>query len=280
MKFRRLTVLLCAFLLPLWLSACRGVSEIKTPSGEGSLTSGPAPANQPGESSGPALLTERWKVYNVNEHSLLALPEDAEDTGDLSQFSLVNVDETKGKLARGAVVEIVYEDCVMLCSPARIPGVKSITVVEQGEDFMTLYLDILDELYETDSGLNPEGSMEVSITYGFDLSGIHNLTEVEKSMVAYFFTNSHDTDWEKAQPAGYVLGTYQELVNEGYIDGENLYFENGVLFTVKDEPAENGKFAFSAEKWRGGLGAIFYTDCTAKKKNGQWSYKLDGFAIS
>ncbi len=273
MKLRRFTVLLLAFFLLPSLSAC-GVPEA------GAGVGSSLPVSQTAQSSEPVLCTERWKVYNVNEHSLLALPEDAENTGELTNFSLVNVDETNGKLARGAVVEIVYGGATMMCYPGRVTGVKSITVVEQGEDLLTLYLDMLDEIYETDPGLNPEGSMETPLTYGYDLTEVHNLTEVEKSMLAFFFTNSHNTDWEKAQPAGSVFGTYRELVEEGYIDGENLYFENGLLFTVRDEPVEKGKISFSVEKWRSGLGAIFYMDCTARKKDGDWTYELGGFAIS
>lgn len=269
-------------LLPLW--SCGnddgpGMPGSSQPATPDSPTPSEASSQAGWDALGP-LVTERWKVYYVDEASLLALPEGAENTGELSSFSLINVDETKGKLARGAVVEIVYGGAIMACFPGRVTGVRSITVVEPGEDLLSLYLDILDELYETDPGLNPEGSMEVSITYGIDLSEVHNLTEADKGMVAYFFSGSHDTDWEKAQPAGFVLGTYQELVDQGYIDGEELYFEDGVLFTIRDEPAENGKFSFSAQKWRSGTGAIFYDDCQAEKKDGVWTYELGGFAIS
>lgn len=225
------------------------------------------------------LVTQQFKVCSVNEYSILAYKEN-ENYDGLYSIPLNNVDETKGKLWPGATVEVVYTDIIQMTAPAKIPGVESITVVEQGEDFMTLYLDILDELYETDPGLNPEGSMEVSITYGLDLSGVHNLSEVEKGILANLFTNAHDTDWEKAQPAGFALGTYEELVEEGYIDGESLFFKDGVFFTITDEPVENGKFTFSAEKWRSGLGAISYTDSRAEKKDGVWTYELDGFAIS
>lgn len=274
-----------ALLLSLW--GCGNDDGPGMPGSSQAAAPDPPVSPAPSEASSQAdwdalgpLVTERWKVYYVDEAFLLALPEGAENTGELSSFSLINVDETKGKLARGAVVEIVYGGAIMMCYPGRVTGVKSITVVEPGEDLLSLYLAILDELYETSPGLNPEGSMEVSITYGLDLSGVHNLTEVEKSMAAYFFSGSHDTDWEKAQPAGCVLGTYQELVDQGYIDGEKLSFENGVLFTIQDEPAENGKFSFSAQKWRGGDGAVFYDECQAEKKDGAWTYELGGFAVS
>ncbi len=267
MKLQRFAVPLLAFSLLLSLSACGGGM--------------PALSSQGEEISGPAMLTERWRVCEAGEASILAFPErDDRTTGELCHISLSNVDETNGKLQPGAVVEVVYDGCVLASWPGQIHNVGSVTVVEQGEDFMTLYLDILDELYETEPGLNPEGSMETSITYGLDLSGVHNLSETEKEVLGYLFTCAHDTDWEKAQPAGYALGTYEELAEKGYIDTEKLFFENGVLFTVTDEPAKDGRFSFSAQKWRGGDGAVFYTDSRAEKKDGNWTYELGGFAIS
>lgn len=269
MKFRkRLYTLLCVLALILALPACGN--------DEGNVQAG-------GAGSEPSVQTmaERWRVCQVKERSILAFPEREDGTaGELCFVSLENLDETAGKLAPGAVVEVVYDGCVLETWPGQIPGVESVTVVEQGEDFMTLYLNVLDELYETSPGLNPEGSTEASTTYGFDLTGVHNLTEGEKEALAYLFTCTHNTDWEEAMPAGHVLGTFEELVDKGYIDGEKLYWEDGLLFTLEDEPAENGKLTFSAQKWRGGDGAIFYTDCKAKKEDGQWAYELGGFAIS
>ncbi len=274
MKLRKFALLLLAFSLLLPFPACGA-------SGSGSESGGSASASRAALSSGSNPVTHQFRVYSVDEHSFLGCLEKEDGaTYGMYKASLTNVDETVGELRPGAVVEVVYDGYILESWPGQIPGVESVTVMEQGEDFMTLYLNILDELYETDLGLNPEGSMEASITYAFDLTGVQNLDKGEKEALAYLFTCAHNTDWEKARPAEHVLGTYVELVEKGYIDGEKLFFENGVLFTVKDEPAKNGKFTFSAEKWRGGDGAIFFTDCTAEKKDGEWGYELGGFAIS
>jgi hypothetical protein len=45
------------------------------------------------------------------------------------------------------------------------------------------------------------------------------------------------------------------------------------------EEKENS-FKFTASKWVSGLGAYFYNDCSAEKKDGKWSYTLGGIAIS
>lgn len=225
------------------------------------------------ETQAPALITKRWKVCEVREKSILAFPEEHDSsTAELCTLPLLNVDETNGELVPGAVAEIVHEDCVLETWPGQIPGVKSITVVEPGEDFITLYLHILEEVYQTDPGLNPDSSQGTTANYGFDLTGIQNLEEMEKKALAYLFTCDH--------PGEAVFGTFDELCEQGHIDKEDLYWENGTLFVLKDEAAENGTFSFSVEKWRGGTGADLYTDCQAKKENGQWRYELDGFAIS
>lgn len=79
----------------------------------------------------------------------------------------------------------------------------------------------------------------------------------------------------------YVTGTWEELCDQGYIDKENLYWDNGVFLSIELTEEGARKFTFTAEKWRGGLGAIFYTGCAAKPgRSGQWSYEPGGFAIS
>lgn len=46
------------------------------------------------------------------------------------------------------------------------------------------------------------------------------------------------------------------------------------------EAGEDG-FVFTAEKWRSGLGAIWFTDCAAVRgSGGQWSYQPGGFSIA
>lgn len=285
---KRFFLLPCTLVLALVLWACgvddgviRGADSSLAPASSGSSGISTASAGSASNLPAPAAVTERWRVCEVDEKSMLAFPEKDGTAGELCSVSLSNVDETKGKLAPGATVEVVYDGIVLETWPGQIHGVKSVAVVEQGEDFLSLYRSLLDYLYDQDPGLNPEGSSETGITYGFDLTEVHNLTDGEKEALAYLFTCGHDTDWEKGeQPAGFVLGTYQELVDKGYIDGENLYWENGVLFTIADECANSGKFSFSMKKWKSGLGAIFFTECNATKGKEGWGFEPGGFAIS
>ena len=69
-----------------------------------------------------------------------------------------------------------------------------------------------------------------------------------------------------------------ELVEQGYIDGENLVWNgSGCLFSLTGS-AEEG---FTAEKWASGLGIYIFSNCTAQQNaDGTWSYTVGAEAIS
>ena len=149
------------------------------------------------------------------------------------------------------------------------------------EDVCELYLEVLEDLWNVDSGLNSEISQ-----IGIDLSGLSHLTEVEKDTVMSEFASKHNLP--------YIVGTWEELCEQGYIDKDNLYWKDGLFFSIKtNEDAEwnlpNMKegdsvpelTAFDAQKWRSGLGAYSFGQCTAQKNaDGKWSYTVGQEAIS
>ena len=97
------------------------------------------------------------------------------------------------------------------------------TYIDKGvirEDVCELYLEVLQDLWDVDSGLN-SGITQI----GFDLSKLSHLTEDEKDFVMKEFASNHDLP--------YIEGTWEELCEKGYIDKENLYWEDGLLFTIK-----------------------------------------------
>ena len=97
-----------------------------------------------------------------------------------------------------------------------VPGMK-VTLFSDGtleeepnsfDDFCALYLQVLEDLWETDPGLNE------NLTYlGMDLTKT-SLSESEQAAVSEEFAVRHN--------AKLIAGTYSVLVNVGYIDGENL----------------------------------------------------------
>jgi len=128
-----------------------------------------------------------------------------------------------------------------------------------------LYLKVLEDLWNVDSGLNNEITQ-----IGIDLSELSNLTDDQKDYVMSHFASKHNLP--------YVVGTWGELCEQGYIDKENLIWEDGLFFSIK---TNEDKSTFDAQKWRGGLGAYFFGQCTAKKNaDGTWSYTVGQEAIA
>ena len=149
------------------------------------------------------------------------------------------------------------------------------------EDVCGLYLEVLEDLWNVDPGLNGEITQ-----IGIDLSELSHLTEAEKDTVMSEFASKHNLP--------YIAGTFEELCEQGYIDRENLYWKDGLLFSIKtnedavwNDPniTEGGSVSeltsFDAQKWRSGLGAYFFGQCTAQKNaDGTWSYTVGQEAIS
>ena len=144
-------------------------------------------------------------------------------------------------------------------------------------DLSGLYLKVLEDLWETDAGLNGD------IKYiSIDLSKAPgDLTEGEKSAIGYIFAKAHGKQCLQL--------SYEELAQQGYLKGDKpYYFEDGILFSITDNMKENEQYnglrviKFDAEKWRSGTGAYFFYDCSASwPQNGAWSdYTVGGHAIS
>ena len=143
-------------------------------------------------------------------------------------------------------------------------------------DLSGLYLKVLEDLWETDAGLNGD------IKYiSIDLSKAPGeLTEGEKSAISYIFAKTHDKQCLEL--------TFEELREQGYIEKDELYWEDGLLFSITDsmkaEEHYNGLrvIKFDAQKWRSGLGAYIFTDCTASwPQQGTWTdYNVGAHAIS
>ena len=86
--------------------------------------------------------------------------------------------------------------------------------------------------------------------------------------------------WQLGLPV--LQGTMEELTDQGVIDGENLTWADGLLLSIREADPAAQDLTFTAEKWRGGLAAYLYTDCTAHQtRDGSWSeYTVGAHAIS
>ncbi len=171
------------------------------------------------------------------------------------------------ELSPGMLVEVAFSGQIMETYPAQLDNPTTVKVVGQEADLVGFYLGVLNDLYEVDPGLNSDISI-----LGFDLSEVENLSAAEKSALVWLMGEEKGLET--------VTGTFDELAENGYIDKENLYFANGILLSIDTGDISENSFKFDAEKWRGGLGAYFFTDCTATNNNGTWSYSVGAEAIS
>ena len=183
----------------------------------------------------------------------------------------------EGELVDGAVVEVQFDGAIMESYPAQFSGVTGVRVTDQPvDDRCGLYLQVLEDLWEVDPGLNTD--LE---ELGVDFSGLTDLTESEKSALAWVFGNAHGLipitgTLEEIWEAGYLTPMTEPA--EGYEDSVALYgWEGGCLFSLSGS-AEGG---FTAQKWASGLGAYIFSDCTAvQNADGAWSYEVGAEAIA
>lgn len=203
-------------------------------------------------------------------------------------------------LEDGMTVDVAFNGTVMESFPARLGEVYSVTAWSIGQeknpggscyDLCGLYLQVLNDLWERDKGLNENISMA-----GLDLSQAPGeLTESEKAALAWRFGEAHGVE--------VVTGTFDELKEQGYFtashlstpepeDGEDsplwYQWEDGCLFSITpneehvDEAYSLPVLFFNAEKWRSPLGAYCFYDCSAMwPEAGTWSgYSVDSEMIS
>lgn len=234
-----------------------------------------------GAADGDLLLAEQGE----NRHGVYLLP--VEGLG----VTLDGKAATAADLQDGMLVEVFYDGMVLESFPGRLPnavGLAAATPDGGGlTDLCGLYLQVLEDLWGRDSGLNSDISM-----IGLDLSDAPgDLSPAEKSAIAYRFGQSHGLPT--------VEGTWDELVEQGYITGtplgngapENAKFyewKDGCLFSISANTQHTGEayslptLFFDAEKWRSVLGAYFFSDCSVVwPEFGPWTgYNIGGEMIS
>lgn len=260
-----LAALLCAALaLPLF-AGCTAAPKLEAPPAAATPGS-EAPGTAAVEPEGGALLT--GTVIDVSDGSLLLAGEG--DYDGLYRLSLDGVPVEPGgaeALCVGKRAEVTFGGTVAECFPGIPGGVTRVRAVDGDLSPFVLYRQALFDLMETDEGLNGGARY-----LGVDLSGAANLTGGEKLALQYLL--------EQQYGLSVLPGTFDEFCEQGYIDRDALYWEDGVLLRVALVEDGTDTFRFDAEKWRSGLGAIYWTDCTAARGADGWTYEVGGFAIS
>ncbi len=203
-------------------------------------------------------------------------------------------DGMRVELTLGAESGVLTPTGVAAVTPAALDGaVESVAAYSLGTrecpggttyDLCGLYLQVLNDLWEKDAGLNG-GAKYASV----DLSAAPGgLSEAEQFAVAWAFARAHGVEA--------LTLTYDELIEQGYLsdaapkgaEWEAYQWADGVLLRITaDEWAEGETYSlpvvkFSAEKWRSPLGAYFLAHCTAVwSELGTWeSYSVGAEAIA
>jgi hypothetical protein len=258
-KMRRISIMLIILITVLSVAACSKPAE-----------------PQVGDNSNGNNVTLKAKIIDINEASLL-VANMAKDAGPADIYK-VNIGKTDIKAADGSdaaitdlktgmLIDIVFDGTVMESFPMQLGNIERLIIKSQGEDIAGLYKKVIDDLYQVDPGLNDNISI-----LAFDFTKVTNITEAEKSALIYLIGNTYKMEAFAA--------TYDELCEQGYIDKDKLYFEKGLLFSIEDTAITNKSFIFNASKWRSGLGAYFFHDCTATKTGDGWDYTIGAEMIS
>lgn len=243
------------------------------------VTSSPTPPEDPAGTSAVLVDQAPWfetfRVVAGAETGELVL---AANDGTANQVYVLNTEglPLDAPVENGELINVYY-DMVLETFPAQFANVTAVEHTQtERDDRCGLYLQVLEDLWEVDSGLNTD--LE---ELGVDLSGLTDLSDSEKAAITWAFGWSHglipitgtlDEIWK----AGYLTPMTEPA--EGYEDSVALYgWEGGCLFTLSGSADDN----FQAEKWASGLGAYSFNDCTAKMgQDGSWTYTVGAQAIS
>lgn len=300
-----------------------GGNDPELPSGGGTARSGEAPATT--EEEAPAVLTLRI-VDGAEEGNLLLAELDEGLYGGTGVYRLnlqnggpratiLYGDRPAGKsrpmavpvyldgepadasvLEDGMSVDVAFNGFVAESFPAQLGEVYSVSAWTRGRgrnpmgttyDLCGLYLQVLDDLWQRDPGLNEDISQAA-----LDLSRAPGeLTEGEQAALVWRFGELHGVDAFAA--------TFDELEEQGYLRAESLgegapegaaflQWEDGCFFSITPSEEREGEsyslpaVFFHAEKWRSSLGAYVFHDCSAVwPERGTWSgYQVGGEMIS
>lgn len=239
----------------------------------------PASVSGPAASAGePAEEAMACRIADGAEDGSLLLAEQRE-RGSLYRMSVTDVPVTlDGKeasatdLRDGMLVTVYSVGGIQESYPGGFYQVTRLEAVSEGaDDRVGLALQALEDLWSEDTALN-ENIEQLSVY--IDEALVPNAAE--RAAVVWRFAELHRI----MNPLTY---TWEELCDEGYVNEEELSWEKGCYFELKAaEDAGTGKtLRFDAQKWRGGLAAVFYDGCTAKQdKSGGWAYERGTFAIA
>ena len=230
-------------------------------------------------SSGDTLDEMTFKAEVIEAGDTLLVTPDMESneykSSDKISVSLLDVkilnenDEVidKADLKAGDIINITYNGVIAESYPAQISA-SGIQVIGHNT-LLEGYLAIIDDSFQEDNALNSEISM-----IALDTTEWVGLTDIEKEIIFNKMNEKYDLD--------IIEGTFDELVEEGLIDKDNLLFPDGILITISNIKYNNDadKITYAIKKWRSGNGAIGADDVTAEFNGTEWKIIKNDMWIS
>lgn len=203
------------------------------------------------------------RVINASQDGSLLLA--AQDSGSVYRSTLSNNEV----YPVGTVLKLSCADSFEEVYPKIIIEVYSVQELEdEFNDLCGLYMAVFEDIWDDDPALQADTQY-----VGVDLSET-SLSQSEQEALAWHIGELLEKEA--------ICSDYEELCSMGYINDDGLYWEDGCLLSITEIERDGGELVFDAEKWRSGLGAIFYIGCTAEQSSdGKWSpYTQGAYAIS
>ena len=192
-------------------------------------------------------------------------------TGDLP-VTLDGKEASVADLKDGMLVTVYFTGGMQMSYPGGFYEPLRLEAETAGaDDRVGLALQALEDLWNEDTALN-ENIEQLSVY--IDEALVPNAAE--RAAVVWRFAELHQI----LDPLTY---SWQELCDEEYVNEEELTWEKGCYLelTAAENAGAGDTLCFNAQKWRGGLAAIFYDGCTGRRNaDGSWSYQRGAFAIA
>lgn len=278
---KRIALLALAGSVLLALAGCQaaGTEETSSPAIESTVPGASAPAAVQSDGPGdipddippePPYVVCRVKVLPGSSAHLLVTDWGGADHVGLCSVSVKDTQilgEDGGTAALedlrpGMILDITWDGMVMESFPSQIAA-DEVRVVEQGDDLVGMYQQVLAELW-TETG-QKTGVERLA----FDFSGLADLSAGEQTALAYLAACKLEMGFD------YDAGTWDELAERGGITvDEEGYWTDGMLLSLSLYEQEEGHVGIVASSRRSKDGAILVLTCTADRQgDGIWSYQ-------
>lgn len=281
---KRITALLTCAALVLSLAACsRNSSPVKNTDGTSQAQSGDNTAAEPASEGTGAEMSTGTEAGSGNRETGIIVSDGGKEnilvsTGKTGLLSMnlkntaVKIDSEEAsfsKLRNGMTVDFTY-GVILETYPGQVtPATLDAAEPEDGNgDICSLYAKVIEDLWNEDTALNDNGD-----NVFLCLEGAPGVTGGQIEAVAYLTGNITGKN--------VVQTTMKKLKEKGSFDEEKTCIKDGCYIEISGSTDSDSKITFTAMKYVGGHGAVFFNDCTAKKNGrGEWKYTPGSSSIS